>query len=153
MFIVLKYCTFNFLKTKKLISCHFSLKIHTVTFHIWPKFDIFQFYQMVKISTFSSTFGEHVILVSRCFVKWQKNPQNQTEYSLSFHLCAILPLVNANVLIVGLLLSATFATISSLVAASSTSDTSCTLLNPRDSTTAWQQINELATSFADYLSF
>ena len=38
-----------------------------------------------------------MILVSRCFVKWQKNPQNQTEYSLSFHLCAILPLVNANV--------------------------------------------------------
>ena len=39
-----------------------------------------------------------MILVSRCFVKWQKNPQNQTEYSLSFHLCAILPLLNANVL-------------------------------------------------------
>ena len=30
---------------------------------------------MVKFSTFSSCFGEHVILVSRCFVKWQKKPK------------------------------------------------------------------------------
>ena len=30
---------------------------------------------MVKFSAFSSSFWEHVILVSRCFVKWPKKPQ------------------------------------------------------------------------------
>ena len=32
----------------------------------------------------------------KMFCEMAKKPQNQTEYSLSFHLCAILPLVNAD---------------------------------------------------------
>ena len=62
----------NQLIVVKSFTCNFSLKIHKVTFRIWPKFGIFQFYQMVK---FSLSFREHVILVSRCFVKWPKSPK------------------------------------------------------------------------------
>ena len=75
----------------------FSWGILYVTFRIWPNFDIFQFSKMVKFSTLSSIFREHVILVSSYFVKWSRKHTNKTEYSLSFHLCVILLLVNANV--------------------------------------------------------
>ena len=39
----------------------------------------------------------HMLLVSMCFVKWLTKTRNQTEYSLSFHLCADPFLVNANI--------------------------------------------------------
>ena len=56
-------------------------------------------YDMVDFYGFPLQFWEAMILVSLCFVKWVMKPQNQTEYSLYFHLtCAIFPLVNANVL-------------------------------------------------------
>ena len=65
----------NFFKIYKITSSHFSLKIQKVTFHIWPILGIFYFYLMVKISAFSSSFRELVILVSRCFLKWPKSPK------------------------------------------------------------------------------
>ena len=90
------YC---FFKIYRITSWHFSLKIHKVTFHIWPKFGIFQFYQMVKIFNFFIKFWRTYDTSIKMFCKMAKNPQNQTEYSLSFHLWAILPLLNANVLL------------------------------------------------------
>ena len=61
---------------------------------------IFQLYEMVHFKAFLTNFWERVILLSLCLVKWVYKPQTQMEYSLSFHFCAILPLVNVNVFLI-----------------------------------------------------
>ena len=52
---------------------------------------------MMDFWGFPTTFWERVILVSFSSVNRVSKPQYLREYSLSFHYCAILPLLNANV--------------------------------------------------------